>query len=181
MRGDSTPPRGVASTPRTTKASAKPRPGFPLSIHKGSSYWCAGDGPSRRELRLRTNRPCPASRAGDRLDGGWIDFARVKAAVPRRVPLWPETVAAVRGRPPERPRAKDAADAGLLFPTCRGGRWVKVNAKGHPPDAIRQEFAKLLRWLDLQRPGVAFYALHHGITDSKPSPVRRPIRLPSMP
>jgi len=97
------------------------------------------------------------------LDSGWVDFARVKTAVRRRIPLWPETVAAIREWLKERPPAKDPADAGLLFLTCRGARWVKVNTTtGSPKDAIGQEFGKLLNALDLKRPGVAFYALRHG-------------------
>ncbi|MCH9017480.1 MAG: MoaD/ThiS family protein [Chloroflexi bacterium] len=30
------------------------------------------------------------------LDGGWVDFARVKNGIRRRIPLWPETVEAIR-------------------------------------------------------------------------------------
>ena len=69
------------------------------------------------------------------LDGGWVDFARVKTAVARRIPLWPETVAAIREWLPMRPKAKEPADAGLMFLTCRGARWVKLNATGSPCDA----------------------------------------------
>src|SRR5262249_22264321 len=57
------------------------------------------------------------------LDAGWLEFARVKTAVRRRVPLWPETVVAIREWLRERPTAKDPANAGLLFLTCRGQRW----------------------------------------------------------
>jgi integrase len=96
------------------------------------------------------------------LDAGWIDFARVKTAVRRRCPLWPETVAAIREWLADRPKAKDPADAGLLFLTCRGARWVKLNAKGTPDDAIGKEFVKVLDNLKLKRPGVSFYALRHG-------------------
>ena len=96
------------------------------------------------------------------LEAGWIDFARVKTAVPRRVPLWPETVVAIREWLPLRPKPKNDADARLLFVTCRGGRFVKTNAEGHPIDGIGQEFGKVLHRLGLKRPGVAFYALRHG-------------------
>jgi integrase len=96
------------------------------------------------------------------LESGWLDFARVKTAVRRRVPLWPETVRALREWLPLRPRAKDPADGGLLFLTVRGARWVKVSKSGAPKDAIGQEFGKVLNNLGLKRPGVAFYALRHG-------------------
>src|SRR5262249_20229049 len=37
------------------------------------------------------------------LDRGWLDYPRPKTGVPRRVPLWPETVEAVRLALAERP------------------------------------------------------------------------------
>ena len=55
------------------------------------------------------------------LDSGWLDFARVKTGVWRRIPLWPQTIATIREWLPLRPKAKDPADAGLLFLTVRGG------------------------------------------------------------
>jgi len=96
------------------------------------------------------------------LDAGWVDFARKKTGVPRRIPLWPETVAAIREWLPERPKAKDPADAGLLFLTCRGARWCKVSEKGAPKDAIAQEFGKVVRKLGLKRSRLSFYGLRHG-------------------
>lgn len=96
------------------------------------------------------------------LDSGWVDFPRVKNSRPRRVPLWPETVAAIREWLPLRPKARDTADAGLLFLTCRGSRWVKLNATGSPADALGGEFSKVLRKLGMKRRGVSFYALRHG-------------------
>lgn len=101
------------------------------------------------------------SRAVD-LDGQWVNFARVKTGIRRRCPLWPETVTAIRQWIPLRPKAKQTADAGLLFLTCRGHRWVKLNAKGSPADALGQEFAKVLCNLGLKRPRLSFYGLRHG-------------------
>jgi integrase len=97
------------------------------------------------------------------LDEGWVDFARVKTAIPRRIPLWPETVEAIRQWLPRRPTAKDEADAGLLFLTRCGTPWVKISAeKGSPCDSVGLEFGKLVRSMGLKRPRVAFYALRHG-------------------
>jgi integrase len=96
------------------------------------------------------------------LETGWVDFARVKTAVPRRIPLWPETAEAIREWLPLRPKAKDSSNSKLLFLTIRGARWVTVSAKtGAPKDAVAQEFVKLLRKLGMKRPGVSFYALRH--------------------
>jgi integrase len=97
-----------------------------------------------------------------KLDAGWVDFPRPKTGVRRRIPLWPETVAAIREWIPQRPRSKDPADAKLLFLTCRGARWVKLNATGSPCDALGQEFAKVVAKLELKRSRRSFYALRHG-------------------
>lgn len=96
------------------------------------------------------------------LETGWVDFARVKTAIQRRIPLWPETVEAIREWLPQRPKPKDKADAGLLFLTVRGGRWVKLNATGSPCDALGHEFAKLIKKLKLERNRRSFYAFRHG-------------------
>ena len=39
-----------------------------------------------------------------KLPTGWLDFARVKTAIPRRIPLWLETIAAIREWLPDAPR-----------------------------------------------------------------------------
>lgn len=95
------------------------------------------------------------------LKSGWLDYARAKTGVPRRIPIWQETAAAIREWLPQRPKAKDPADAGLLFLTVRGAPWVKVSAKGAPKDAIGQEFGKALDALGLKRSRRAFYSLRH--------------------
>jgi len=95
------------------------------------------------------------------LGKGWVGFARVKTSVSRRIPLWPETIAAIREWLPRRPKAKDPADAKLLFLTCRGSRWVKLNATGSPADALGQEFAKVVANRKLKRSRRSFYALRH--------------------
>ena len=95
------------------------------------------------------------------LESGWIDYPRPKTAVERRCWLWPETVDALRDAMQNRPDAKDDADTGLAFVTKYGKRWVKLNKNNTPDDAIGKEFTKLLKSLDLKRPGVSFYALRH--------------------
>ena len=95
------------------------------------------------------------------LDKGVINYPRPKTEVARRCCLWPETIDAIRDWLPHRPKARDRANAGLLFLTCRGACWVKVNANGSPKDAIAQEFGKVLADLELKRSRLAFYGLRH--------------------
>jgi integrase len=97
---------------------------------------------------------------------GWINFPRPKTAIPRRVPLWPETVAALRDAiAKHRPTPKCEADAGLVFVTHQGNRWVRTRDREEggcvPIDSVNLEFTKLLEDLDLKRRGLGFYALRH--------------------
>ncbi len=91
-----------------------------------------------------------------RLDTGWIDYPRPKTGIPRRCPLWPETVQAIREALAVRPGPKNAEDAGLVFVTRYGLPW----AKGIADSPVTKETAKLLKAL-----GIGgrrnFYALRH--------------------
>jgi integrase len=107
------------------------------------------------------------------LDGGWVDFRRPKTGIPRRCPLWPETVQAIREALTKRPAPKRPADEGLAFVTRCGDSWYKGAAPAlremEPARAaavardnpVSKEFAKLLKAQGLQRPGLNFYALRH--------------------
>ncbi len=95
-------------------------------------------------------------------EAGWLDFARVKTAIRRKIPLWPETIDAIQAWLKVRPKAKNREDDGMLFITRTGHRWVKLNAGGMPNDSIGQEFNKLLTKLQLKRSKVGFYAIRHG-------------------
>jgi integrase len=106
------------------------------------------------------------------LKTGWLDFPRPKTGIHRRIPLWPETVAALQEVIEKRKMPVDEADAGLVFVTRCGLKWVrfeltetkklgKKNIKTLHDNALSKAFAKLLDKLDLKRYGVAFYALRH--------------------
>jgi integrase len=90
------------------------------------------------------------------LDAAMIDFPRPKTGVPRRCPLWAETVAALREALAKRPQPKDPADAGLVFVTQRGLTW----AKDTNDSPITKETRKLLDKLGIN--GCRnFYTLRH--------------------
>ena len=110
------------------------------------------------------------------LDLAWIDFPRPKTGIERRCPLWPETVAALRQALAERPEPKDEADAGLVFVTKYGNRWVRTQGQKHAPvNSVGLEFGKLLQMLGIDgREGHGFYALRRTfrtIADAARDPV----------
>jgi integrase len=92
------------------------------------------------------------------LGAAMIDFPRPKTGIPRRVPLWPETAAAVREALANRPEPKKEEHAGLVFVTKYGQPWVKDSTD----PTVSKEFAKLLRALCINgRKGLGFYTLRH--------------------
>ena len=93
------------------------------------------------------------------LKSGWVDFPRPKTGIPRRCPLWPETVTAVQAALAKRPKAKDEAAKGKLFVTKYGAIFVRSVNEGTQVDSIALEFGKLLRKLVLKRKGLNFYCL----------------------
>ncbi len=90
------------------------------------------------------------------LERGWVNYHRPKTGIPRRCPLWPETVNTLRESIAGRPEPKDPAHNGLVFVTQRGGSWAK-DTEDNP---ISKEMRKLLGALDINGHR-NFYALRH--------------------
>ena len=90
------------------------------------------------------------------LGRGWVDYPRPKTGIPRRCPLWPETIAAIQEALAKRPDPKDPADVGLVFLTQRGAAW----AKDIPANPLSAETRKLLDSLGING-ARNFYALRH--------------------
>jgi integrase len=92
------------------------------------------------------------------LDNAILDFPRPKTGIPRRFPLWPETVEAIRAALDCRPPAKKTDHAGLVFITKYGKPWAKLTAD----NTLAKEMGKLLRELGINgRKGLGFYTLRH--------------------
>jgi integrase len=87
------------------------------------------------------------------LNNGWLNYPRRKTQVFRRIPLWPETVKAVREAIKARRPAKDPADAELLFIGKLGSSYMS-DTGGH---RIAHEFEDLCE--DAGVTGRAFYDL----------------------
>ena len=103
-------------------------------------------------------------------EGCVIDYKRPKTSVQRMVPVWPETMVALRSVLAERVKPKDPVHEPLVFLTFYGNPWKKDTVKGTRDgevprivrhDAVSAEFNKLLVRLGLKRPGLGFYALRH--------------------
>jgi integrase len=99
------------------------------------------------------------------LKTGWLDYPRVKTETPRRVPLWPETVEALKTVLANRKPPSDPADVGIVFLTRTRRRWVRTK-QGEAPEknlhlnALSQAFGKVLHKLNINgRAGLNFYTL----------------------
>ena len=91
------------------------------------------------------------------LENGWHHYWRPKTHNPRRCPLWPETVKAVRKALEARPKQISEDAANLVFVTRLGECWCKHDSGDN---AISAEIRKLLKTLGSYRKNVTtFYSL----------------------
>lgn len=91
------------------------------------------------------------------LDGGWLDYPRPKTGVPRRCPLWAETVKALKAAIAARPEPTKSAYTDLVFITKYGRPWREDSNRDSP---LSHEFSKVLDALGIPRNG-GFYSLRH--------------------
>ena len=96
------------------------------------------------------------------LERGWIDYPRPKTWLPRRAPLWPETIDALNAvAKSRRPKAKRPEDANCVF-LNRGGRRMVQSTETSHSDYVTSAFGKLLRSMKINgRVGLNFYSLRH--------------------
>lgn len=92
----------------------------------------------------------------EHIEDGLMCLPRAKTAVERSVPLWPETIQAIKDSRPFVPKAKSPSEEGLLFRNDFGEPWTTMKN-----DFLAKAFAAMLRRLDIYRPGRTFYALRH--------------------
>jgi len=93
------------------------------------------------------------------LENARVFFPRGKTGIERNLPLWPETVQALKELPKQ---------GELVFYTRRGNPWVRTiqsvekdgTEKYTKDDAVSKEFSKLMRKAGIKAPkGVGFYTL----------------------
>jgi len=104
------------------------------------------------------------------LKTGWVNFPRPKTGIPRRSPLWPETVDALKAAIECRAEPADPKHANLVFLTWRGQPWVRIHlpngmAKEAPNDprvdAVGLAFRSLKAKAGIVREGIGFYVFRH--------------------
>ncbi|HEY2416171.1 MAG TPA: tyrosine-type recombinase/integrase [Pirellulaceae bacterium] len=107
------------------------------------------------------------------LETGWLDYPRPKTGVQRRVPLWHETIEALKAVIAKRKPPKNPDTARLVFVTKRGQPWVRyeltetpneagtLDIAGVADDAIAKAIRKLLGELGIYRRGLSFYSIRH--------------------
>jgi integrase len=105
------------------------------------------------------------------MESGWLDFPRPKTEVDRKIPLWNETIAAIKAWLAVRPEPKRPEDAPLLFLTkqrfawSRSGRIVKEEDGSTAAKGFSSPVSVSFK-IVLDRLGInghrGFYAIRHG-------------------
>lgn len=92
---------------------------------------------------------------------GWLDYPRPKSGLPRRCPLWAETIDAIGEAAKVRPKAKSTDDANCIFLNRAGRRLVQSTATS-ASDYVSTQFRQLLCKLKINgRRGLGFYSIRH--------------------
>lgn len=97
------------------------------------------------------------------LNRGWIDLPRPKTGIERRVPLWAETVDALREAMTLKRTAADSSHDDLVFLTREGMPlvWDHIDDAGkyHAMNNLSLTFGRLLRKTGVHKSGHNFYSL----------------------
>ena len=94
------------------------------------------------------------------LGSEWLDCPRGKTGIGRRIPLWPETRAAITRHMEDRRNPKPGVES-LAFLSDHGGSMLAVSEKGARGDLIGQGFKRLAVAAGIHKPGMGFYWLRH--------------------
>src|SRR3954465_11607007 len=81
------------------------------------------------------------------LEGGWVNYHRVKTGITRRCRLWPETVQALRAVIAARKQPADESLEKLVFLTAPGGSWHKADMED---STVSKEMRKLIDALGIE-------------------------------
>lgn len=99
------------------------------------------------------------------LERGWLNYPRPKTGIQRRIPLWKETIEALREVLADRPTVLPAEVVDRVFVTKYRKPWVRcereTDDKLRQDDAITKEFRKLMLAAGFHRRGLGFYSLRH--------------------
>lgn len=88
---------------------------------------------------------------------GWLNLPRIKTGKPRRCPLWPETIEALKAAIEKRPKPKLEEHADLVFVTKYGDSWLPEKSD----NPLTKEFAKIRKRVGITGRGKSFYTLRH--------------------
>jgi integrase len=88
------------------------------------------------------------------LKTGWLTYPRPKTGIERRIPLWAETIKALKAAIKARREPKDSAQKNLIFIGTRGESYVCSNGY-----RVCQEFVRGLTAAKVTRRG--FYSIRH--------------------
>jgi integrase len=126
------------------------------------------------------NADCAELRLDDiDLEAGTLSLYRGKTGKARRAVLWSETIDALQQAIERRPKPKLKADAGCVFITKYGRRFVRYRPgrdgkRGACIDGVGLTFGRLAKAAGIDRHGVGFYGLRRSFRTAADSHPDRP-------